>query len=81
MEKQNFQHHYFSLQCHMILQKSFWYADVVLKKHFLLLSMLKTFVLQLFSSLALFSAAKSFSAMIKEIIFYPSCESEFAICV
>jgi len=29
----------------MILQKSFYYADLVLKKHFLLLSMLKTVVL------------------------------------
>ncbi len=37
------QHHYASLQCHMIFHKSF-YADL-LKKHFLLLSMLKTFVL------------------------------------
>ncbi len=26
--------HYSSLQCHMILQKSFWYADLVLNKHF-----------------------------------------------
>ncbi len=31
-----------SLKCHLILQKSFVYADLVLKKHFLLLSMLKT---------------------------------------
>ncbi len=37
--------HYFSLQCHMILQKSFWYADLLLKKHLLLLSKLKTVVL------------------------------------
>jgi len=29
----------------MILQKSFKYADLVLQKHFLLLSMLKTVVL------------------------------------
>jgi len=29
--KLNFQHHYSSLQCHMIHQKSF-YADLVLKK-------------------------------------------------
>ncbi len=29
----------------MILQKSFWYADLVFQKHFLLLSMLKTVVL------------------------------------
>ncbi len=28
----------------MILQKSFWYADLVLKKHFLLFSMLKTVI-------------------------------------
>ncbi len=39
----NFQHHYSSLQCHMILQKSFQYADLVLKKHFWLLSALKQF--------------------------------------
>jgi len=43
MAKLNFQHHYSSLQCHMILQKSFWYADLLLKKHFLL--MLKTVLL------------------------------------
>ncbi len=30
--------HFTSLQCHIILQKSFWYADLLLKKHFLLLS-------------------------------------------
>ncbi len=40
--KLNFQHHYSSLQCHMILQKSFQYADLQLKKHLLLLSMSKT---------------------------------------
>ncbi len=28
-----FQHHYSSLY-HMILQKSFWYADLLYKKHF-----------------------------------------------
>jgi len=27
-----FKHHYNSLQCHMILQKLFWYADTALKK-------------------------------------------------
>ncbi len=32
-----FQHHYSSLQCHMIRQKSFSYADLLLMKHFLLL--------------------------------------------
>ncbi len=37
--------HYSSLQCHVILQKSFWYADLLVKKHFLLLSMLKTVLL------------------------------------
>ncbi len=42
--KLNFQHHNSSLQCHMILQKSFWYADLLLKKHYLLLSILKTVV-------------------------------------
>jgi len=45
MTKLNFQHHYSGLQCHMILQKSLLYADLVLKKHFLLSSMLKTAVL------------------------------------
>ncbi len=40
----NFQHHY-SLRCHMIHQKSFYYADLMLKKHLLLLSMLKTVAL------------------------------------
>ncbi len=29
----NFQHHYSSLQCHMILQKSFLNVDLVLKNH------------------------------------------------
>ncbi len=38
----NYQHHYSSLKCHMILQKSFKYADLLLKKHLWLLSMLKT---------------------------------------
>jgi len=42
--KLNFTHHYSSLQCHMILQKSFWYDDLMLKKHFSLLSMLKTVI-------------------------------------
>ncbi len=28
--KLNFQHHYSSLQCHMTLQKSYWYADLLL---------------------------------------------------
>ncbi len=36
--KAEFHHHYFSLQCHMIFQKS----DLLLNKQFLLLSMLKT---------------------------------------
>jgi len=45
ISKLSFQHHYTSLQCHMILQKSFLYADLLLRKHFLLLSMLKTVVL------------------------------------
>ncbi len=44
-QKNHFQHHYFSLQCHMIFQKSFEYADLLLMKHSLLLSMLKTVVL------------------------------------
>ncbi len=34
--------HYSSLQCHTILQKSFQYADLVLKKHLFLLAMMKT---------------------------------------
>jgi len=28
--------HNSSLQCHMILQKSFWYAELLLKKHFIM---------------------------------------------
>jgi len=44
MAKLNFQHRYSNLQCHMNLQKSF-YAVLLLKKHFLLLSALKTVVL------------------------------------
>ncbi len=32
-------------QSHMILQESFWYSDLQLKKHFSLLSTLKTVVL------------------------------------
>ncbi len=32
---------YLSLQCHMILQKSLYCADLVFKKHFLLISLLK----------------------------------------
>jgi len=43
MSKLNFQHHYSSLQCHMILQKSFEYDDLLLKKYFF---MLKTCVLR-----------------------------------
>ncbi len=35
-----FNRHYSSLQCHMILQKSFWYADLVLKKHLFVLSII-----------------------------------------
>ncbi len=37
-----FSSHYFSLQCHMTFQKWLWYADLELKKRFLLLSILKT---------------------------------------
>ncbi len=44
-KKNHFQHHYFSFQCHMIFQKSFECADLLLMKHSLLLSMLKTVVL------------------------------------
>jgi len=43
MVKLNFQHHYSSLQCHMILS----YADFLFKKHFLF-SVLKTFVLLIY---------------------------------
>ncbi len=32
----DFQHHYSSLKCHLILQKSFKYADLQVKKYFLL---------------------------------------------
>ncbi len=43
--KKLIQHHYFSLQCRMIFQKSYEYTDLLLKKHSLLLSMLKSVVL------------------------------------
>ncbi len=33
--KLNFQHHYSGLQCHMTLQKTFYYADLLLKKTFI----------------------------------------------
>jgi len=36
--------HYSSLQCHVILQKSLQYADLVLKKHFLFILKLKRVV-------------------------------------
>ncbi len=45
MLKPNFQYHYFCLQCPMILQKSFQSADLLLKEHFLVLSMVKKVVL------------------------------------
>ncbi len=41
----DFQHQYSSLQCHMILQKSFYADDLLLKKQLLLLLILKTVVL------------------------------------
>jgi len=34
MLKLNFQHHSSSLQYHMVLQKSFYDDDLLLKKHF-----------------------------------------------
>jgi len=43
IKKLNIHHHSSSLQCHIILQKFFKYADLVLKKH-LLFSVLKTVV-------------------------------------
>jgi len=36
VSKLNFQHHFSSLHCHIIFQKSFLYSDLMLKKHFLL---------------------------------------------
>ncbi len=45
MQSRTFSSHFSSLLCHVILQKSIFYADMVLKKHLLLLSMLKTFEL------------------------------------
>ncbi len=36
--KMNLRHIYSSLQCHVILQKSFSYADLLLNKHLLILS-------------------------------------------
>lgn len=41
MLKPNFQYHYFCLQCPTVLQKSFQSADLLLNKHFLVLSMVK----------------------------------------
>jgi len=38
-----FSSHYSSLQCHMVIQKCLWYIDLLLKKRYLSLSMLKTF--------------------------------------
>ncbi len=43
--KLNVQYHYSSLQYHVILQKSFLNADLLLEKHFLLLLMLNTVVM------------------------------------
>ncbi len=37
MAKLNFQHHYNSLQCHTILQKSYKYADLLFKNNFFLI--------------------------------------------
>jgi len=48
MAKLNFQHHYSSLQRHMIFQKSFYHAESGLKKHFILLSVLKIVVFKVF---------------------------------
>ncbi len=46
--KLNFQHHHLSLQCHIIFQKSFYYANLLLKNLFyLFLSVLKTAVVLL----------------------------------
>jgi len=41
MAKLNFQHHYSSVQCHMILQKSFQHPALMFRKRLLLLSILK----------------------------------------
>ncbi len=41
----------FSLQCHMIFQKSFWYADVMLKKYFLLLLLLMLEMVELLNEM------------------------------
>ncbi len=38
MLKLNFQHDYSSLQCHMILQTAFWYADLLLKQIFIMIN-------------------------------------------
>jgi len=46
MAKLNFfRRHYFSLQCHIILQKSLLFVELMHKNHFLLLSIVKTVVL------------------------------------
>ncbi len=38
MEKLNFQHPYSSFQCHMILQKSFKYADLIIQKNIVIIN-------------------------------------------
>ncbi len=47
----------------MILQKSFEYADLLLKKHFLLLSVLKTFTFFMTQKNRIYLKQKSFVAI------------------
>ncbi len=66
LAKLNFQHHYSSLQSHMSPQKLFEYADLLLKKHFLLLSMLKTYFVetQTFGMVVYVSAQKAINTLV-----------------
>jgi len=63
----------------MILQKSLYYADLLLKKHFLLLSMLKTDVLlNIFGETVIFIYLIFFdeqSLIFFNLIFMPFCQS------
>jgi len=48
MAKLNFQQHHSSIQCHMVLQKSFKYADLLLKKESFLLMLKMVMLLDIF---------------------------------
>ncbi len=44
MAKLSFQHHYSSLQCHIILQNQYNMPSLPIKKHFSMLNMLSMFI-------------------------------------